>query len=147
VRDVTRTRDDQYFYCTSPGLLTPEQIVAIYTMRWNIEVTFEEVRAHLGIEGLRHWCQRSVLRAAPCPFGLLSVVAMICHEHLKCHPVRLRQRPGYEKSEPTFGDALATVRELFWTETVFQQPPFRRVWKKVPGELRRFLLAHLCQAN
>ena len=146
VRDVTGTRNDQYFYCTSPGLLTPEQIVEVYTMRWNIEVTFEEVRAHLGIEGLRHWCPRSVLRVAPCLFGLFSLVALIYHEHGKRHPVRVIQRPGYEKTEPTFADALATVRELFWTETVFQQPPFRRVWKKVPRRLRSFLLMHLCQA-
>jgi hypothetical protein len=146
VRDVTGTRDDIYLYCTSPGLLTPEQIVAIYTMRWNIEVTFEEVRAHLGIEGLRHWCKQSVLRLIPCLFGLFSLVTLIYNEHLKRHPVRLIQRPGYAKSEPTFADALATVRELFWTETVFQQPEFRRVWKKIPRKLRSLLLMHLCQA-
>ena len=71
-----------------------------------------------------------MLRIAPCLFALFSVVTLIYHEHLKRHRVRLIQRPGYKKAEPTFADALATVRELFWTETVFAQPPFRRVWKK-----------------
>ena len=110
-------------------------------------MTFEEVREHLGIEGLRHWCKRSMLRIVPCLFGLFSVVTLIYHEHLKRHPVRLIQRPGYKKAEPTFADAVTTVRELFWSETVFQQPRFRRVWKKVPRQLRRFLLTHLCQAT
>ena len=74
VRDATGTRDDQYLFCTSPGLLSARQIVSIYTMRSNTEVTFAEVRSHLGIEGLRHWCKRSMLRIAPCLFRLFSSV-------------------------------------------------------------------------
>ena len=33
--------------------LTPETIVEYFVLRWNLEVTFEEVRAHLGFETQR----------------------------------------------------------------------------------------------
>lgn len=78
--------------------------------------------------------------------GLYRVVALISHEHLKHHKLQLTDRPGYEKTEPTFSDALTTVRELFWTETFFQQPYFSRVFPNIPPKMRATLLAHLAQA-
>lgn len=30
--------------------MSPEQIILLYIQRWNLEVTFEEVRKHLGVE-------------------------------------------------------------------------------------------------
>ena len=87
-----------------------------------------------------------MLCIVPYLFGPFSLVTLICQKHFKRHPVRLIKRFGYEKAEPTSADVLTTVRELFWTETVFAQPPFRRVWKKTPAKLRRFLPAHLCHA-
>ena len=48
---------EDYFYSTDPSL-RPEQIVELFAGRWAIEVTFEEVRAHLGFETTRHWCQQ-----------------------------------------------------------------------------------------
>ncbi|HID21144.1 MAG TPA: hypothetical protein EYP14_01910 [Planctomycetaceae bacterium] len=146
VRDATGTHRDEYFYCTLPGVFTAEQIVSFYTRRWNIEVTFQEIRAHLGFETTRHWAEKSVLRVAPLLMGLFSVVCLIYHEHLKRHSVKLNDRPGYEKTEPTFSDALTTVRELFWTETFFQQPYFRRVLKNIPPKMWATILAHLAQA-
>ena len=54
--------------------------------------------------------------------------------------------PGYAKDKATFTDAMATVRRLFWEETIFAQPYFRRASEKVPPKLREFLMNHLCQA-
>ena len=128
VRDVTGTRDEQYFHCTSPGLLRPEQIVKALERQDD----FRRGPSHLGIEGPRHWCLRSVLRLAPCLFGLFSFVTLIYHGHVERYPVRVMQRLGYEKSEPTFADPLAAVRGLFLAEAAVRQPPFRRVWEKSP---------------
>jgi hypothetical protein len=76
VRDQTGTHRDEYFFSTDLAL-TPAAVIGHYTGRWNIETTFEELRAHLGLGTTRGWCRNTVLRAAPCLFGLYSVVALL----------------------------------------------------------------------
>jgi hypothetical protein len=49
----------------------------IVSPRWHIEVTFEEVRAHLGLETQREWSTRAVGRATPCLLGLFSLVVTL----------------------------------------------------------------------
>ena len=56
--------------------MSPESVVGHYAWRWNVETTFQEARAHLGLETTRGWCRKTVLRAAPCLFGLYTVVAL-----------------------------------------------------------------------
>ena len=145
VRDEQGTRRDEYFYTTHDAF-TPEQVVTLYTLRWNLEVTFQELRAHLGFEKTRRRVSNSVLRMAPCLLGLFSVICLIYHEHLKRHKVTTCDRPCYAKSEPTFTDAIATVRRLFWKETVLAQPYFRKACKNLPPKLQEFILDHFCQA-
>jgi hypothetical protein len=56
-----------------------EQVVTDFrkfTGRWNSETPFQELRSSLGLERTRGWCTRTVLRAAPCLFGLYRVVAL-----------------------------------------------------------------------
>src|SRR5260370_20582543 len=53
-------------FCTDPTV-PMVQIVAWYVSRWNIEVTFEEVRAHLGLETQRQWRTLAIARTTPCP--------------------------------------------------------------------------------
>lgn len=146
VRDSTGTRRDEFYYCTLPDQFTPAEIVGYYTQRWTIEVTFQEVRAHLGFETPRQRVASSVQRMAPLLLGLYSLVSLIYHCHtasIECEPA---SRPWYEKSEPTFSDALESVRRLFWTETVFQQDSFARALAKTPSQLKNTLLNLLCQA-
>jgi len=145
VRDGEGTRRDEYFYTTHDGF-TPEQVVTLYTLRWNLEVTFQELRAHLGFEKTRQRVENSVLRMAPCLLGLFSVICLIYHEYLKRHKVTTCDRPCYTKSEPTFTDAITTVRRLFWEETVLAQPYFRKACKNLPPKLQQFILDHFCQA-
>jgi hypothetical protein len=148
VRDVTGTRRDEYFFCTQPGLFQPKRIVSLYTQRWTIEVTFQEVREHLGFETPRQRVANSVLRMAPCLLGLFSVVSLIyhVHRHRKTTEPELGHRPGYEKAEPTFSDALSEVRRLFWMQTFFQQTYFSKAFKKIPPKMKTTLLGFLCQA-
>jgi hypothetical protein len=145
VRDEQGARRDEYFYTTHDAF-TPEQIVTLYTVRWNLEVTFQELRAHLGFEKTRQRVPNSVLRMAPCLLGLFSVICLIYHEHLKRHKVATCDRPCYAKDEPTFTDAIATVRRIFWKETVLAQPYFRKACKNLPPKLQEFMLDHFCQA-
>ena len=80
VPDLTGTHRDEDFF-TTDVTHSATQVIEIFTGRWSIEVTFTEVRAHLGVETTRGWIERrvgsnTVLRAEPCLFGLSSVVAL-----------------------------------------------------------------------
>ena len=145
VKDLDGTHRDEYFYSTRLTL-TAEEIVTLYTRRWSIETTFQEMRAELGFETTRQRVKRSVLRTAPCLLGLFSVVSLIFAEHARRFRVSAAQRPWYRKAEPTFSDAMAQVRQLFWTETVLRRPSHREAFQKLPPQLRHLLLDCLSQA-
>ena len=44
---------------------SPTQIIDWFVLRWNIEVTFAETRAHLGIETQRQWSDNAIARTTP----------------------------------------------------------------------------------
>jgi len=145
VREVQGTHRDEYFYTTDP-LLTGTQIVSWFTARWPIETTFQEIRAHLGFETTRQRVAKSVLRTAPCWLGLFSVICLIYAEHVKSHPRGIRRTLWYVKDEPTFSDAMATVRRLFWQQILLQQPSYRNGFQKLSPKIRTWMLDQLCQA-
>jgi hypothetical protein len=143
--DLQGTHRDEFFYTTGPDL-APAQIITWFTARWPIETTFQEVRAHLGFETTRQRVARSVLRTGPCLLGLFSLVSLIFVRYARHHSVRLRRTAWYTKTEPTFSDALATVRRLFWSETVFETSSQHEAFEKLPRQLRRMLLDRLSMA-
>jgi hypothetical protein len=57
----------------------PRAIVQRFIKRWTIETTFEESRAHLGLETQRQWSDRAIERTTPCLFGLYSMVTLLAH--------------------------------------------------------------------
>lgn len=148
VRDAQGTHRDEYLASTNPSL-DPTTIVSTYTNRWSIEVTFQEVRRHLGFHTPRQRKAESVMRTAPCLLGLFSVIALIFAQHHR--RVRQRstlawQRPWYEKTEPTFADALADVRMLFWQETFKYNPAVNEDIEMKPTSFPPWLLHQLCRA-
>lgn len=52
VRDPAGTREPRAFFSTDTTL-APAEIIATFVRRWQVEVTFSEVRAHLGVETQR----------------------------------------------------------------------------------------------
>ena len=44
-------------------------------------------------------------------------------------------------------DAIATVRQLFWKETFFQQPYFQRTFKNIPPKMKSTILTYLSRAS
>jgi len=145
VRDVSGTHRDEYFYTTDPNL-KPTQIISWFTARWPIETTFQEVREHLGFETPRQHVKASVLRTAPCLLGLFSVVCLIFAEYAKRHRIQVRSTKWYPKTEPTFSDAIATVRRLFWHKTIFAQAANHKGFQKLPLKLQYLLLDYLSHA-
>lgn len=141
-----------YFFSTDPAMKA-EQIVELFACRWNVEVTFQEARAHLGLETTRQRKKESVLRTAPLMLGAYSCVSLIYARMLEQvtrmrEQVRrpLHQTPCYHKSEPTFADALYTLRRELWQQTVMQHLPHGRCFIRLPDPLRNCLLEHLAEA-
>ena len=145
VHDLDGTHEDRYFYCTDPSL-SPSRIVTLYTGRWGIEVTFQEARRHLGFQTPRNWTRISVLRTAPCLLGLFSLVCLIYHRHTRGEGARPLSTAWHVKAEPTFADAIASVRRLLWSRTVLKQADRHGAFQKLPPGLRDTLLDQLSRA-
>jgi hypothetical protein len=113
---LVRSPEDSFkpmaFFCSEPQT-TPEQIILWASLRWNIEVTFEELRAHLGFETQRQWSDRAIERTTPCLFGLFSLVTLMA-KTLYPQNLPIRQSCWYVKGEASFSDALAAVRSHLW---------------------------------
>jgi hypothetical protein len=144
VHDLTGTHRDEYFY-TTDTTLAADQVVSLYTGRWSIEVTFQEVRAHLGFATPHNWSAKSVLRTAPCLLGLFSVVSLIFARLVGDKPVTPVPGPWYAKAEASFSDAITTVRRLCWAEVLERSPNHAGIIK-LPNRLRVTLLNHLSRA-
>jgi len=99
----------------------PEHILAWVVMRWGIEVTFEEARAHLGLETQRQWSELAIARTTPALLGLFSFITLLAHQLTADHPLPVRSAAWYTKSEATFSDVIAFVRRYLWTHTDFVQ--------------------------
>jgi len=72
------------------------QITAWYVSLWQIEVTFEEVRAHLGVETQRQWSTWAIARTTPCLLGLFSFVLLLAYQ-LSPQVLPTRQAAWYAK--------------------------------------------------
>jgi hypothetical protein len=143
VHDLDGTHRDEYFYATDPTL-DPAEIVTRYARRWSIECTFQECRAHLRSATTRGWCERTVLRSAPCLFGLYSVVALLYHAQPQSKRSGGVRWPG--KAATTFSDALGSVRLWIWAEGVFPRAGGRFGLEKLPDPLREVLRVALAPA-
>ena len=143
VRDRTATHRDEYLYSTD-STLRPADLIGLYCGRWNLETTFQECRSGLGLETTRGWGRSTVLRAAPCLFGLYSVVALLYHALPEGKRVGAIRWPG--KTAVTFSDALTAVRRWIWAESVLEQADPRGEVAKLPPDLRELLLAALAPA-
>lgn len=106
------------FFSTDVALV-PERIVEIFVLRWNVEVTFEEVRRHLGVETQRQWSDRAIARTTPVLMGLFSLACLIALRLLEKGTLPVRQAAWYVKQEATFSDVLAFVRRAIWAKKYF----------------------------
>lgn len=107
------------FFCSDTHI-SAKQIIVWFAWRWNIEVTFEELRAFLGFETQRQWSDRAIERTTPCLFGIFSLVTIMAK---LLFPIELpvRQTSWYIKEEATFSDALAAVRKHLWSHLNYER--------------------------
>jgi hypothetical protein len=112
-RDPEGKQPDAAYFCTDERF-GPEEILRYVVQRWSQEVTFEEARAHLGLETQRQWSDLAILRTTPVLLGLFSVVTLAA---LRCHEagrLSAERTAWYAKEEPTFSDCLRLVRGRIW---------------------------------
>jgi hypothetical protein len=145
VRDPAHRFEAQALLCTDLAC-DPTQIVSWFVRRWSVEVTFQEVRAHLGVETQRQWSDTAIARTTPCLLALFSIVTLLAAQL----PGRQRQRIAaaawYPKPRPTFADALAAVRYAIWRERTLATSPRRRARTKPRFRLPAPWAYALCHA-
>ena len=99
----------------STGLAaTRIRIVEWFVLRWQLEATFQEVRAHLGVETQRRWSDRAIARTTPVLMGLFSRITLASRLRQKQRPMIRRTAAWCAKPAPTFVDAIARVRRHLW---------------------------------
>jgi hypothetical protein len=101
------------FFCTNPQA-TPVEILQWVVMRWSVEVTFEEARAHLAVETQRQWSDRAISRTTPVLLALFSLVTVMALKLSQGGHIPVPVTAWYPKTVPTFVDCLALVRGHPW---------------------------------
>jgi hypothetical protein len=145
VHDRQGRMQDRYFYSTDPSM-SPSKIIALYTARWSIEVTFQEVKQRLGFATSRNRTPKSVERTGMFLMSLYTVVALIYRKQIAGRKPRIGKNPGHQKLEPTFSDALASVRRVLWDETIFSEAFGHDALNKLKPKVRDVLLDELSLA-
>jgi len=146
IRDPKDTFKPQALLCTDLNV-KPVQIIEWFVLRWQLEVTFEEVRAHLGVETQRQWSAWAIVRTTPTLLGLFSLVTLLAHHSTKRRKLPIRQAAWYTKRLPTFSDALAIVRSQLWHAMSFHTSLTKTDTVKVPSFLLKRYTDALCYAG
>jgi DDE superfamily endonuclease len=118
-RDPEGKLEPRAYFSTNQAPCAAE-MVEDFVKRWPIEVTYEESRAHLGVETQRQWSDLAIERSTPCLLGLYSLVVLLGHALHPDGKIPLQQAAWYPKPQATFSDVLATVRRHLWGGLTFQ---------------------------
>jgi hypothetical protein len=145
IRDPQEEFKAQALLCTDLEV-DPHKILSWFVMRWQLEVTFQEVRRHLGFETQRQWSEMAIHRTTPALLGLFSVVTLLAHRQITPEAEVFRQAAWYHKRHPTFADALALVRKELWAHSTFCGSPAGTETVKVPKAFMERLTDTLCYA-
>jgi hypothetical protein len=150
IRDPRAEFRTQALLCTELGA-EPERIISWFVRRWQMEATFQEVRQRLGFETQRQWSEKATLgaplRRSVGPF--LPGLTLFAHRQMAQEGLRtIRRAAWYDKSRPTFTDALALVRKELWAQ---EEETFRRSLSdsntvKVPRAFMERLTIAVCYA-
>jgi hypothetical protein len=110
IRDPQQQFRTQALLCTDRGI-APAQIVQWFVLRWQLETTYAEVRAKLGVETQRQWSDLAIARTTPCLLALFSMVTLLASDRHQRGRLSLRSSAWYRKTQLTFSDTIAAVRQ------------------------------------
>ena len=146
VVDPDKPSTPQAFFSTDTQVPAPS-IVEWFVLRWNIEVTFEEVRAHLGVETQRQWSDKAIGRTTPILMGLYSLACLMAKNLTQVVTWRPTQAAWYNKGDQaTFSDVIAMVRRSIWSARYFSNSSFDADSMNLTSQLSNSLINLLAQA-
>ena len=122
-------------------------LVAVFVRRWTMEVTFEEARAHLGMETQRQWNARAIARTTPALLSLYTVITLTTHLLIHKGVTCVRRTAWYTKTRPTFADAIALVRRQVWEHMYFSMSQQNTDMVQIPRILLERFTEALCYAT
>ncbi len=166
-RDPKGRAEDRVYFSTDSGM-TATEILERFARRWLIEVSFRDVKQHLGAENPQNgWGRRksgrgrapkkpgpqprgnrgrtAVLHTVPLAFVAYAIVVLwyLDEGNARRDVRRARQRsPWYRrKASPSFGDMLVALRRETWARRLSEHPGNQRVLAKLRQLLPDALLA------
>ena len=145
VRDPAGRFRPQAFLSTDTDA-DPADMLAWFIRRWTIEVTFAEVRRHLGVETQRQWTDRAIARTTPMLLGLFSLVTLLADDIQHTDTIVARSARWYAKATVTFSDALAAIRRQLWADETFAMSRPDRHRQKSRDEILDRLIDLACYA-
>ncbi len=146
MRDPKQSFKPQALLSTNLGH-TPEQMLPWFVRRWTMEVTFEEVRAHLGMETQRQWNDRAIARTTPALLSLYSIVTLAAQLLIEKGATCVRSTAWYHKTRPTFADAIAWVRRQVWEHIHFSMSHQETDMIQIPRALFECFIDAVCYAT
>lgn len=156
-RDPAGRFEDRCYFCTDPKL-SAEEVLVRMSHRWELEVTFRDLKQVLGIDDPQNgWWRRprgqrrSERRPGPEPHGdrgrraveRTAPVGMLVHGLVVVWYLRRRRSVldvtqacriapwRTDKCHPCFADMLAALREQMWRERISAYPLPDRVRRKL----------------
>lgn len=96
---------------------TAVEVVSFFVRRWRVEVTFAEVRRHLGVETQRQWSNLSIERATPALMALKSIFCLFGRQLWAKGKLEIQTAAWYDKTHFTFSDVLYAVRKHIWMKS------------------------------
>jgi hypothetical protein len=126
--------------------VTPGQAVQWFVLRWQLETTFAEVRAKLGVETQRQWSDLAIARTTPCLLALFSLVTLLASDLHRRGKLQVRSSAWYHKPQRTFSDTVAAVRQQLWTDSLFARSSPEQDCTKSSSLLLQHLTEALCYA-
>ena len=132
-RDPQGKQPDDFFFSTDTDA-SPASVASCYAGRWSIEVTFRDVKQHLGGEQPQSWKHKGPERACALSLWLYTAVWLWYIQTQGAKP-SWPKRPWYPlKRTPSFIDARAALRRALWSSRFFataHAPPLARKIRKV----------------
>ena len=126
--------------------LGPKQVINFFIRRWTVEVTFEETRAHLGVETQRQWSDKAIQRTTPVLMALFSIITLWADQLFKQNEVSPKTCAWYQKPHPTFSDAVASVKIRIWRNQKFLTSLLREDVHNFKTAWLKHLVDMACQA-
>ena len=143
IRDPQGRFATQALLCTDLAV-APAQILAWFVQRWQLEVTFEEARRHLGVETQRQWSEPAIRRTTPALLGLFSLVTLLAHRQMQGPAGAVRQAAWYRKPAADLRRCAGPGPARALAAPGFSHIPRRRGDRESPARLVERLTETLC---